>query len=212
MVLITDNGSDRPEKLSQYFSEKQLRVGLIHFDDPPKNPEKSSDEGVTHYYISKPVDGEVQACMDTLIQETKDISAFIHLSPISKDKGSELISLSESNSRILKTVFLIARHLGKPLSNSAKDGHSAFLTITNMDGQLGLDGYQSHDPISGGYAGLTKSLRLEWPAVFCRSIDVHPDIDTKTFVDIINSEMHDPDSSLAEVGYTSNGRYTLSAT
>ena len=65
--------------------------------------------------------------MHAITNVRKDISAFIHINPAIKDNGSELISLSESDTAKLKSVFLIARHLGNPLSESAKTCRSHFL-------------------------------------------------------------------------------------
>jgi hypothetical protein len=63
--------------------------------------------------------------------------------------------------------------------------------------------------VPGGFSGLTKTLRLEWNNVFCRALDIHPDIDAQIAVKIINDELHDPNLLLTEVGYTPDGRYTL---
>jgi hypothetical protein len=78
-----------------------------------------------------------------------------------------------------------------------------------MDGQFGLNGNSSNNPVPGGFSGLTKTLRLEWNNVFCRALDIHPDIDAQIAVKIINDELHDPNLLLTEVGYTPDGRYTL---
>jgi len=209
LVLITDEGSDKTEKLSNYFAQQKVQIGLIHFNDPPKGVDKHSKNGFNHFYFPDADDSEVQSCMQTIIDQYKEISAFIHLNPESKGNGKGLLSTPEPNTRILKTVFLIARQLGKPLTETGENNRSAFLTITNLDGQLGINGSTSNDPIPGGFSGLTKSLRLEWPGVFCRAIDIHPEINTDTVVNIIHRELHDPDTNLAEVGYTQDGRYTL---
>ena len=84
------------------------------------------------------------------------------------------------------------------------------MTISQIDGQFGLNGNSSNNPLSGGLSGLAKTLRLEWNNVFCRALDLHPDIDPQTAVKMINDELHDPNLHLAEVGYTQNERYTLS--
>jgi hypothetical protein len=83
------------------------------------------------------------------------------------------------------------------------------LTITQMDGQLGLNGRKGGNPIPGGFSGLTKSLRQEWKTVFCRAVDIHPDLDPKDFVKIVDAELHDANLLLTEVGYTKDGRYTI---
>ena len=78
-----------------------------------------------------------------------------------------------------------------------------------MDGQFGLNGYKTSDPLPGGFAGLTKSLRQEWPQVFCRALDFHPEIDARDVAEKIQDELLDADLRLSEVGYTSEGRFTV---
>ena len=140
----------------------------------------------------------------------KKISAFIHLSPRGNGNSKDHLSTSNASAERLKSVFLLASHLGTPLRASASS-RPAFLSIISLDGKLGLGASGTIDPVIGGYAGLTKTLRLEWPEVFCRTIDIHPDIDPEKFVEIVNSELHDPDLGIAEVGYTQKGRFTIIA-
>jgi hypothetical protein len=78
-----------------------------------------------------------------------------------------------------------------------------------MDGQFGLNGYKTADPMPGGFAGLTKSLRQEWPQVFCRALDFHPEMDAQDVAEKIQAELLDADLRLSEVGYTPAGRFTV---
>jgi polyketide-type polyunsaturated fatty acid synthase PfaA len=210
LILVTDDGTEKSHHMADFFTKQNVSVGMIHFSDPGDALEKSSNNGLIHYYIPQPDETEVQACMQKIIDEHEKISAFIHLNPASNGNGKSLLDISEKNADILKSVFLLARHLGRPLAKAGEYGRSAFLTVTQMNGQLGLNGVKSNDPIPGGFSGLTKSLRYEWPNVFCRAIDIHPEIETEIAVKLIDAELHDPDIHLTEVGYTTEGRYTLS--
>ena len=53
LVLITDDGSDKPERLSRHFSENHVQVGLIHFCEPPKNSESLSKNGIKQFLHTK---------------------------------------------------------------------------------------------------------------------------------------------------------------
>ena len=121
-----------------------------------------------------------------------------------------MLNISLKNADILKSVFLIARHLQKPLAKAGENSRSAFLTVSQIDGQFGLNGNVSNDPTPGGLPGLAKSLRLEWQDIFCRAVDLYPDMDPQTAVYLIDGELHDADLNLTEVGYTPDGRCTLS--
>ena len=210
LILVTDDGTENSGKLAEFYTQQNIKVGMIHFYNPDDGPEKPVNNGVTHYYISQPEEAIVQSCMQKVLEENGKISAFIHLNPTSIGNETSLLDISENSTSILKSVFLLARHLRMPLAKGGENNRSAFLTVTRMDGQFGLNGCKSNDPIPGGLSGLTKSLRQEWPNVFCRAIDIHPEFETEAVINMINDELHDPDLHLTEVGYTLEGRYTLS--
>jgi hypothetical protein len=85
------------------------------------------------------------------------------------------------------------------------------MTVTRLDGALGLGGGSDLGVVGAGLSGLTKTLRLEWPGVACRALDIAPQIDVEDAVDAIVSELRDPDRSIVEVGYGDEGRLTLEA-
>ncbi len=137
------------------------------------------------------------------------IGAFIHLNPLN--------STLASAQAIIKQVFLMAKYLKPSLNQAANHGYSCFVTVSRLDGELGVSqssvvNHQSsviNIPISGGLFGLTKSLNLEWENVFCRTIDFSPELDTQTTTKSILAELYDPNRSIVEVGYGLQGRMTL---
>jgi hypothetical protein len=112
---------------------------------------------------------------------------------------------------LLKAVFLAAIQLASPLTEAGKEGRSLFATVTRMDGALGLTGEADFDPVAGGFSGLLKTLRLEWPTVFCRAIDVDPTYDVDCAVSVVLDELQDPNRRLIEVGWRADERVTLEA-
>jgi NAD(P)-dependent dehydrogenase (short-subunit alcohol dehydrogenase family) len=131
------------------------------------------------------------------------IGGFIHL--------NALLPTNELAEQNLRSIFLIAKHLKNHLNSAARISRSWWMSITRMDGCLGLGKNSTVNPIDGGYFGLTKTLNLECPQVFCRAIDLHPDLDTSTAVRSIIDELSDPNRHLVEVGYSSVGRCTIVA-
>ena len=85
----------------------------------------------------------------------------------------------------------------------------AFVAVTHMDGEFGLTASGGFGPVNGSLFGLVKTLNLEWDKVFCRAIDISPDVDAETAVDAILAELHDPNRLISEVGYSRKGRFTL---
>lgn len=210
LFLITDDGTEKSQLLAEYYLQQGLKVGLIHFSMVEcQNNEKLPKE-IHHFYFTEANEDEIQAKMEEIIAKHKQISAFIHMNPPSKGDQKEILDISDKETDILKSVFLMARHLKKPLTAAGENSRSAFLTVSQMDGQFGLIGNSTNSPLSGGLSGLAKTLRLEWNKVFCRALDLHPDIDAQTAVELINDELHDSNLHLTEVGYTQDGRYTLS--
>ena len=60
--------------------------------------------------------------------------------------------------------------------------------------------------ITGGLAGLTKTLSLEWQDVFCRAVDISPDLPTEQAVDAI---LADPAFRVDAGGYETTARLTV---
>jgi polyketide-type polyunsaturated fatty acid synthase PfaA len=210
LVLITDDCTEKSRLLAESFHEQGLKVGLIHFEGfESQNTDNLPDE-IQHIQLSKSNEDKIQSEMESIIVKNNRISAFIHMNPASNGNRAGILDAAESDAAILKSVFLIARQLKKPLTACGENSRPAFLTVTQMDGHFGLNGNSSNNPLSGGFSGLAKTLRLEWTNVFCRALDLHPDIDAQTAVKLINDELHDPNLQLTEVGYTRDGRYTLS--
>ncbi len=214
-LLVTDDGSKRTQALVEALQEKGLQVGLIHIGKNGKNAGAVfSDEGsaqIKRYTLATVSDEAVQTLMDQIIAENDNVVSFVHLDPgcNGSGNGKKSLDISEKNAESLKSVFLMARHLKAPLNAAAAQTRPTFLTVTQMDGQFGLNGSKSSDPYPGGFAGLTKSLRLEWPEVFCRALDIHPDVEAREAAADILEELHDADLRLTEVGYTPAGRFTV---
>lgn len=208
-VLITAEDADKAGHVAGSFAEKGLKVGLIHLNGKGYEKDKTAQPDVDHYTLENSSDEEVAAMMQRVAADHAQVVAFLHIEPARKGDHTEAIHISQEGERSLKSVFLIARHLKSPLSDAAAHTRPAFLTVTQMDGQFGLNGYKTSDPLPGGFAGLTKSLRQEWPQVFCRALDFHPEMDAQDVAEKIQDELLDADLRLSEVGYTSEGRFTV---
>jgi hypothetical protein len=108
----------------------------------------------------------------------------------------------ETQKAIVKSVFLLAKHLKETLTGAARQGRAAFLTVARLDGEFGLGKNADFEPVSGGLFGLVKSLNLEWEAVFCRGIDLSPELDAEQSAARILAELYDPNRLVTEVAYT----------
>lgn len=137
------------------------------------------------------------------------LSAYVEITARPESGAADM--LSHASKTQLKSTFLAAKSL-KPLLTDPDLPRAWHVTVDRFDGKLGLAGSgSSARRTGGGISGLAKTLGQEWPSVFCRNLDLHPDFNLEEAVDIVIAEIFDPDSSLAEVGRHPEGRFTIAA-
>ena len=147
----------------------------------------------------------IQNTLASLQQKYGPAGMYIHLDP----QSTSAEAFSESEETVARTTFLVAKHLMKNLTEAAQTNYAAFVTVTHMDGEFGLTTSGLFEPVSGSLFGLVKTLNLEWDKVFCRAIDLSPEVNSSTAVEHIMAELYDPNRLISEVGYSSKGRFTL---
>ena len=194
--MLSDDGSPLTGELAQTLIEKGWRVVVISFS---LTSEASLPPEVNRIVIEDSDEALLQKQLSNIASKYGSIAATIYLHPLSQNREHNM----------LKNSFFLAKHLKKPLNEAAKLGDSCFFTVAHLDGELGTGGKSEFSAVTGGLFGLTKALRWEWEAVFCRAIDLSPDLDTTTSVQHILAELHDPNRLITEVGYSSEGRCNL---
>jgi len=98
-----------------------------------------------------------------------ELGALIVIAPVRPAaKGSPWTADSES---YLKKSFSLVQSAGRSFESRGVRG--LVMTVTRLDGALGLDGGQDQDPAFGGLSGLMKTAAREWKSV-CRAVDVSP--------------------------------------
>jgi len=205
--LLTDDGSLTTSKLAQALSERGWKVVVLSF--PPSLIAKQPlPEGISRVVLEDLSEEHLQQQLAAIATNYGPIAAFIHLNPASQDNQSQDIRYLEVEKALLKQVFLIAKHLKNPLNQAARQGRSCFLTVAHLDGEFGLRQQTNFGAIAAGLFGLTKTLNQEWEPVFCRAVDLSPELDAERSVQHILAELHDPNRLIAEVGYA-QGRATL---
>lgn len=196
---MSDDGSPLTDELAQTLIGKGWQVVVISFS---LTSEASLPPEVNRIVIEDSDEALLQQQLSDIASKYGSIAATIYLHPLSQNPNRE--------HNMLKNSFFMAKHLKNSLNEAAKQGDSCFFTVAHLDGELGTGGKTEFSAITGGLFGLTKALRWEWESVFCRAIDLSTDLDTATSVQHILAELHDPNRLIAEVGYSSEGRSTLS--
>lgn len=168
-------------------------------------------EGIPRVMLNDLSEAHLQQQLATIAVDYGPIAAFIHLHPAMPSEPNTQASdclFAEAEAAIVKQVFFIAKHLKESLNRAAEQGRSCFLTVAHLDGELGLAGQINFGAIGGGLFGLTKALNREWSTVFCRAIDLSPELSASTSAQHILAELYDPNQLIAEVGYSTQRRTT----
>ncbi|MCM2304907.1 MAG: SDR family NAD(P)-dependent oxidoreductase [Elusimicrobia bacterium] len=113
-----------------------------------------------------------------------DLGALIVVAPARPAaKGCPWTSDSE---QYLKKAFALVQAAGRSFESRGVRG--LVLTVTRLDGALGLEGGKDQDPAFGGLAGLMKTAAREWKSV-CRAIDVSPALPLDASAKLLAKEM-----------------------
>ena len=210
IVLLTDDGSLTTSKLAQSLTERDWKVVVLSFPQSliPQQPPLPKE--VSRIVLNDLSEEHLKQELAAITANYGFIGAFIHLNPGIQTQPNHGIRFLDLEKALLKQVFLIAKHLKPSLNKAALQGRSCFMTVARLDGAFGLAQKVNFGAIGAGLFGLTKTLNLEWESVFCRGIDLSLDLDAEESAQYIMAELHDSNHYITEVGYSSQGRVTLS--
>lgn len=207
--LLTDDGSPTTTQVAQSLCERGWQVIVLSFPTSLVAQRALLPAKVRRVVLNNLSEEHLQVRLAEIFQAYGLIGTFIHLHPMEQWLCYQPNAIVNPDSSIVKQVFLLAKHLKSSLNQGLNQARSCFLTLARLDGEFGLSDRQDFSAISGGLFGLTKTLNLEWAAVFCRSLDISPELDAITTAQIILAELHDPNALIQEVGYTAKNRVTL---
>ncbi|MFF5343916.1 SDR family NAD(P)-dependent oxidoreductase [Streptomyces althioticus] len=112
----------------------------------------------------------------------------------------------EAQLAAVRETLLLAGRTQPLLERAAGEGRAAFVTVTRLDGRLGLSGTAGVERASlGGVTGLVKTYAIEAPALFCRALDLAPELPAGRCAEMFLAELHDAERALTEVGRTADG-------
>jgi polyketide-type polyunsaturated fatty acid synthase PfaA len=206
--VITDDGTATAAILAHSLAERGWQPVVLRLPAALIGERPALPRGIGRVALAELGEQQIDQALQTIADSYGPIGAFIHLHP-HHAAGNGAALFSEAEQQIVRGVFLAARRLQPSLTQAARNGWAAFLTVTRLDGALGTAMQHDISPLGGGLFGLTKSLRQEWPGVFCRAVDLSPEIAPEQAAHLIAAELSDPDLRLAEVGHGPHGRVTL---
>ncbi|MDP2964566.1 MAG: beta-ketoacyl synthase N-terminal-like domain-containing protein [Pelolinea sp.] len=203
--LVVDDGSELTTKLAEKLITLGNKVVVLSLPEALVSRKSVLPDSAERVALNDTSEESIRSTLKEVEQKFGPAGIFIHLDPACD--GSE--AFSENEKMIVKTIFLMAKHLKENLTLAGKNGYAAFITAIRLDGQFGLSMSKQVEPVSGGLFGLTKTLNLEWEDVFCRAIDLHPEMAPEMAANCIIAELSDPNRLISEVAYNKNERFTL---
>lgn len=209
ICLLTDNGTPTTAHVAAALEARGWPVVVLGFPFSAVAKRSPLPEGISRIDLETLDEAHLQEQLTTLSETAGPIGSFIHLHPPFQLPADNNLCFPEAEKDLIKQVFLMAKHLKEPLVRAAQIGRSSFVTVVCLDGRLGLGEQTGFSPLGGGFFGLTKSLNLEWPSVFCRAIDLGPEHNPEQAARLLLAELYDPDLQLVEVALGPEGRSTL---
>ncbi|MCP3927136.1 MAG: SDR family NAD(P)-dependent oxidoreductase [Desulfobacterales bacterium] len=207
--LIIDDGSKVTSKLTATLHKKGFNPVVLSFPEVVIEKREKLSKDVKRYSLKDLSEDTLSSLIAEIVEKEGAPCGIIHVDPVYSVNNTKEVYFSKDSFKILKTVFLTAKHLKKYLCDD-KAVRNFFITVSRMDGYLGL-GKKKTNVISGGLAGLTKTLNLEWADTFCRAVDIDPNMGVDKTVEKIVAEIHDPDRRVVETAYFKKQRITLFA-
>jgi hypothetical protein len=219
ICLISDDGSSLTSGFATSLRKKGWPIVVIRYDQRGKETAVVGEsigvlnEEIPVITMNSDDEVQVQRQLDDIITRFGPVGGYIHFHPeLSKSSYASPVHFDVTSESILRQVFFIAKFLQPYLTAAAQLPNSGtrafFITVTRLDGGFGTLGRRDIDVVAGGLAGLTKSLALEWSEVFCRIIDLSPDIKGDV-IQLLMDELYDPNQRLREVAWSNEGRVTL---
>ncbi|MBL4869103.1 MAG: SDR family NAD(P)-dependent oxidoreductase, partial [Pseudomonadales bacterium] len=212
--LITDDGTTLTTELADALCRVGHTVVVLRFPLDMVAERSQLGEGIAQVELKNMEEDHLVDVLNVVNEEMGQVANFVHLDASYQVGEQGGLDYSERKKLVLQHVFLLAKHL-KPALNTPADvdgsqARNTFITVAHLDGRLGY-GDGKFSVVGGGFFGLTKTMNLEWPAVFCRAIDIHRNIAGSDAAAIVLAEMLAADINHVEVGYTKEGRATLEA-
>ncbi len=174
------------------------------FQETPGKEVWISDDG------SKLVDAVCQKFIaKQLIPRRIDLAKVVDMSPGVQVAGLVILApLKGTNDSYLRDAFLAFKRLSEALNKAAISGGGFFASVSRLNGHFGLSSAGSiKDSLSGGLAGLVKTVAHEYPALHCKSIDLASELEIESTAAALVDEIFI--EAPLEVGITGRGRFAL---
>ncbi|GGQ91521.1 hypothetical protein GCM10010267_63140 [Streptomyces griseorubens] len=194
-ALVVDDGSDVAARIVERLAATGRQVHVLRLPGVPARLSGVRDHALTGWGTT-----ELGSAVETVF--TSPIGLVVDVTVRTDGDWNDGV-------RRLAHSLLLARHVVRPLTDMAAHGRAAFLAVTRLDGAFGLTGVAEEAAPAGGVAGLVKTLTLEAPELFCRSVDLAPGIDPAAAAALVLDEAADSAVEPVQVGHDGTRRVGL---
>jgi len=201
-ILLTNDGTELTQKVFSKLAANDQKVAVLNLPNV-SNPIKANAVN-----LEATTDAAIAEALEKIRTAHGEIGSFIHLHPHFEFQNGNFVQHFQAERAVVKTVFFLAKHLKQPLNDLAEKQRAGFMTVTRMDGKLGMGKRGNVSVVGGGIKGLVKCLNLEWSPVFCRAVDIQPELSKEVIADQIIAEFHDANLNYTEVAFSEEGRKT----
>ncbi|MBT3603707.1 MAG: polyketide synthase, partial [Candidatus Latescibacteria bacterium] len=206
VCLLTDDGTATTTHVAEALQTLGWSVVILQFPPSIIAQQTSVIEDVSYIMLKSMEEKHLQEQLAAL---SNSIGSFIYLHPPFLLSNGIDACFSETEKSLIKSVFFMAKYLKDTFTPFDQNSRHSFMTVARLNGQLGLGKETTYSPLAGGLFGLTKSLNLEWPSVFCRAVDLAPSLNAHQMASCLIDELYDPDLQTVEVAVGPEGRFSL---
>ncbi|MEV4438855.1 SDR family NAD(P)-dependent oxidoreductase [Streptomyces sp. NPDC049577] len=202
-ALMLDDGGELCTAAGQALAGRGWRVRRLTVPGLPAAGQEAAGQEARP--LDNWSDGELRGRIAETLGEVSRID--LCLLPLSR---TSITHADEAVDRLTHGL-LFAKRARTVLLEAARTGHRAgFVTMTRLDGALGLagSGGQPVAAFAGGLPGLVKSVALEAAPVFCRALDLAPDMPPEAVGEALLEEIADVATDVREVARDGRHRRT----
>jgi 3-oxoacyl-(acyl-carrier-protein) synthase/NAD(P)-dependent dehydrogenase (short-subunit alcohol dehydrogenase family)/acyl carrier protein len=206
--VVMDEGRQVGRKLAGEIDRQGGKALLLTF---PENLVDYGKQQAAETTEQVPLTGctekHCKAALDRIRKKYGPVCGFVYIHPFQSSAAASFTDLFRKEERMAAcSAFWIAKHLRRSMPAKPDSDRLSFMAVSRMDGELGTSERKPFTLFGGCLSGLIRSLGREWPDVFCRFLDIAPEVSSGEAAAMIVKELADPRMDLVGVGYDLEGK------
>ncbi len=206
--VVMDEGEGVGGKLAEELRDRGARAVLLAFPDSLVRYGGQAAGTLDRFALPGCDEKHCKATLAEIREKHGPVSGFVYIHPFRNSGAASIGDLfREEDDLAARLAFRIAKHLRQSMPPKPDPGDRlSFVAVARMDGELGTGERTPFSIFGGCLSGLVQSLGREWPDVFCRFLDIAPELPAAEAAASIRKELADLEADLGEVGYDAHGK------